>query len=188
MLKSLFRKSPDPDAVAALYRAIVAQARQPAFYRDCGVPDSVDGRFDMVALHAFLVLRRLRDDGAGSAAMSQALFDHMFDDMDRSLREMGAGDLGVGRRVKAMARAFYGRAAAYDEGIEGDAGVLEAALARNLYRGNAAGAAPVAALAAYVMREAQTLAARTAAEIVDRGPRFGPPPGADPSGSIPEDG
>ena len=103
------------DSARLLYAAVVARAREPVFYTRFRVPDSLDGRFDMIALHAFLVLRRLKEEGADGAALGQALFDVIFSDMDRSLREMGAGDLGVGRRVKRMARGFYGRIAAYDQ-------------------------------------------------------------------------
>jgi cytochrome b pre-mRNA-processing protein 3 len=95
-----------------LYGAAVAQARNPAFYVECRVPDTLDGRFDLIVLHLCLLIRRLRREGETGATLAQALFDTTFDDMDRSLREMGVGDLGVGRRVKAMASAFYGRATA----------------------------------------------------------------------------
>jgi cytochrome b pre-mRNA-processing protein 3 len=116
-----------------LYAAIVAAARRPGFYREGGVPDSLDGRFELLTLHVHLVLRRLKGEPA-AADTAQALFDAMFADMDESLREIGVGDLGVGRRVKQMAEAFYGRVAAYDEGLAAaDPAVLEAALARNLY-------------------------------------------------------
>ena len=138
-----------------LYAAAVAQARAPGFYL-AGVPDTLDGRFDLLMLHVFLLVRRLRRDGADGAAAAQALFDAAFDDMDRTLREMGVGDLGVPRRVKAMARAFYGRAAAYDAALDarGDAG-LRAALGRNLL-----GRAPApAAFAAYVRDAEAALAA-----------------------------
>ncbi len=96
----LFRRTRRRDSAVALYDIIVAQSRMPGFYLHCGVPDTVDGRFDMIALHAFIVLRRLKDRRRDTA---QELLEAMFDDMDRSLREMGAGDLGVGRRVKTMA-------------------------------------------------------------------------------------
>ncbi len=115
-----------------LYAAAAAQARQPAFYH-AGVPDTFDGRFDLLVLHVFLVIRGLQREGETGAAAAQAVFDTLLDDMDRTLREMGVGDLGVPRRVKAMARAFYGRAAAYDAALDAvdDAG-LRAALSRNL--------------------------------------------------------
>lgn len=114
-----------------LYRAIVAQARQPGFYAWHGVPDSVDGRFELIALHMFLVLQRLK--AAGQDEVAQQLFDTMFADMDQSLREMGAGDLGVARRVRAMAEGLYGRIAAYEGGLDGDDERLAGALRRNLF-------------------------------------------------------
>ena len=156
MLKKLFGRRDVQEASHSLYAAIVAQARQPEFYESCGVPDTVDGRFDMLALHAFLVLRRLGQDGRQSAALSQALFDLMFADMDRCLREMGVSDMGVGKRVKAMATAFYGRVAAYEEGL-GDPIKLNAALARNLYRGELVDERHVAAVACYLQEQATAL-------------------------------
>lgn len=102
-----------------LYAAIVAQARSESFYRDCGVPDTVDGRFDLIVLHTYIVLDRLRAEGEAGRKLSQQLFDTLFDDMDRSLREMGVGDLSVGKHVKRMASGFYGRMKAYDEARAG---------------------------------------------------------------------
>jgi cytochrome b pre-mRNA-processing protein 3 len=135
------------DEAAPLYRAVVAQARQPEFYSVCGVPDSVDGRFDMIALHMFLVLHRLKSAGREAEDLAQSLFDTMFADMDRSLREMGAGDLGVGRRVRAMAEGLYGRIAAYEAGLGSDDAALAAGLRRNLYGTVAAPGPSEAALA-----------------------------------------
>jgi len=157
-----FRQSAAPSPAEALYLALVRQARQPAFYAGLGVPDSLDGRFDMVALHMALLLLRLKAEGAAGEALAQALFDIMFADMDRSLREMGVGDLGVGKRVKDMAAALYGRAAAYETGLQGADAMLEAAVARNLY-GTAApspGAASIATMARYVRQAAASLAAQ----------------------------
>ncbi len=113
------------------YGRIVARARDPVFYRDWGVPDTVDGRFEVLALHAFLVLNRLKRERAKSRDFAQALFDAMFADLDRGVRELGASDIGVGRKVKAMARGFYGRIAAYEKGLA-DGAELRAALRRNL--------------------------------------------------------
>ncbi len=154
-----------------LYLQIISQARQPEFYRFYGVPDTLDGRFEMLALHAFLVLRRLKAEPA--AALSQELFDTMFADMDENLREMGVGDLSVGKRVKQMATAFYGRVAAYEEGLDGEAGILEAALARNLF--GTVAAAPEA-MAAYVRREADRLSRMDAKAILGGEISFGAPP------------
>lgn len=152
--RRLTGRAPRPVAEARrLYDAVVAQARLPGFYRGSGVPDTLDGRFELVALHSYLLLRRLKRE-AQSADLAQAVFDAMFTDMDESLREIGVGDLSVGRRVKQMAQAFYGRIAAYDAGLAeaGDA-ALEAALARNLY-GTLPEAPPATAAMARYMRQA----------------------------------
>ncbi|MCE2509889.1 MAG: ubiquinol-cytochrome C chaperone family protein [Alphaproteobacteria bacterium] len=159
-----------------LYAQIVAQARRAEFYTACGVPDTLDGRFEMVALHAFLVLHRLKKLDAG--ALAQALFDTMFMDMDENLREIGVGDLSVGKRVKQMVSAFYGRVAAYETGLAGEAGALEAALARNLYGTVEAGPARLERMAAYLRREALALEAQDATAIASGTVSFGPPPGA----------
>ncbi len=178
VLGRLFKRSGARDVAGRLYLGVVAQAREPAFYTAMGVPDTVDGRFDMITLHAWLVLRRLKGEAGRPADTAQALFDTMFDDMDHNLREMGAGDLGVGRRVKTMARAFYGRLAAYDEGLAGDDDALATALGRNLYRGADPGADTLAALAGYVRREAAALARQPLDDLLAGRVEFGPPPRA----------
>lgn len=168
MAFKLFGQSQHQRAAHDLYSSVIGQSRQTAFYQRMGVPDSVDGRFDMIVLHAFLIMRRLKriaEDGAGrreaaqAAALSQAVFDLMFADMDQNLREMGVGDLGVGRRVKRMATGFYGRVAAYDEGLDA-AGerVLEEGLRRNLYGTTpGVGDGVLKAMAGYLRREAARL-------------------------------
>ncbi|MGH6883030.1 ubiquinol-cytochrome C chaperone family protein [Hypericibacter sp.] len=164
----LFRSEPQKEAAERLYAALVAQAREPAFYREGRVPDSLDGRFELVALHAFLLLRRLQTEGQPGARLAQALFDRMFVDMDESLREIGVGDLSVGKRVKAMAKAFYGRAAAYEAALADPApATLEEALARNLYgtlpdrQG-----LPLAAMAQYLRRAAAEVGAQPGASLL----------------------
>lgn len=112
---------------------MVDQARQPVFFADCGVPDTLDGRFELVCLHAFLYLHRLKSARPQANRVSQAFFDTMFADFDQSLRESGVGDLSVGKHVKQMARGFYGRIRAYEEGLACDDSTLKAALVRNLY-------------------------------------------------------
>jgi cytochrome b pre-mRNA-processing protein 3 len=134
LIKKTLGGPDDRELVAQkLYGALVAQARRPEFYAHYGVPDSVDGRFEMVALHAFLLFQRLKDQGAKSAAVSQAVYDTMFRDMDASVRELGAGDLGVGKRVKYMTEAMGGRTKAYEAALAGGSGDLESALRRNLF-------------------------------------------------------
>jgi cytochrome b pre-mRNA-processing protein 3 len=135
---AIFGGKKPQDEAHALYVAIVAEARQPFLFDEFGVPDSVDGRFDMISLHIFLVLRRLKADVDRTADLAQCLFDTMFADMDRSLREMGAGDLGVGRRVKEMATAFYGRLSAYEKALQSnDPTLLRDAIVRNIFRDDA---------------------------------------------------
>jgi len=166
-LRGLFRKSETGRRARALYARAVAQAREPRFYAELGVPDTVDGRFEMVALHVWLLLRRLRADEARAGGLAQGLFDAMFDDMDRALREMGAGDLGVGRRVKAMATAFYGRIAAYDSGLDSPDPAFEDALIRNVWRGAAPEGGAATALAAYARHRAAALERRPLEALLD---------------------
>lgn len=116
-----------------LYLQVVAAGRQPFFYAELGVPDTLDGRFDMVGLHAFLLIRRLSREGGEGASLSQAVFDAMFNDMDLNLREMGVGDLSVGKKVRVMWEAFHGRAAVYAEAMTIGPEALADALERNLW-------------------------------------------------------
>ena len=121
-----------------LYAAAVAAARRPYFYTALGVPDTLDGRFDLIGLHAALLIRRLRLLPEPGPTLAQAVFDAMFSDMDIALREMGVGDMSVGKKVKTMWEAFHGRAAAYEAALgTGDADALTGALARNVWRGAA---------------------------------------------------
>ncbi len=162
-------------AAYPLYDAIVAQARAPGFYIQGQVPDTLDGRFDMIVLHAYLVMRRLRGAGGEGAALAQATFDVMFADMDRGLREMGVGDLSVGKRVKAMARGFFGRVAAYDRGLDGEETQLVVALRRNLYGTASPDAASVARMASYARAADAALAGQSIAELCKGAPAFPPP-------------
>src|SRR5436305_7593574 len=120
--------------IQAIYGMIVAQAREPLFYRDLDVPDTVDGRLDLLILHLWLVLRRLRGVAAGKQ-LSQALFDHFCSDMDANLREMGVGDLTVPKRMQKFGEAFYGRSAAYHAARQAGAEPLAQALCKNILEG-----------------------------------------------------
>jgi len=171
MLRNLFGLARNDEAARALYEAIVAQARRPEFYLDGGVPDTLDGRFDLLALHVFLVLHRLRVDGPRTAGLAQALFDLMFVDMDRNLREIGVGDMSVGRKVKTMAKALYGRIAAYEPGLT-DTGVLNEALGRNLYRGNPPEPRIVERVQRYIAATASALAEQRAESLLAGEVRF----------------
>jgi cytochrome b pre-mRNA-processing protein 3 len=148
-----------------LYSQAVAAAREPGFYALLGVPDTLDGRFDIVGLHVFLLIRRLGALPAPGPALAQAVFDAMFNDMDVNLREMGVGDLSVGKRVRAMWEAFHGRSAAYGGALEaGDAALLAAALERNVWRGEPAGPA-AARLAILAMAQDVHLASQDLAGL-----------------------
>jgi cytochrome b pre-mRNA-processing protein 3 len=120
--------------IEAIYGMIVTQAREPLFYRDLGVPDTVNGRFDLLVLHLWMVLRRLSSIEEG-AALSQKLFDRFCDDMDANLREMGVGDLTVPKRMQAFGEAFYGRVAAYDLALAEGMEPLAQALCKNILNG-----------------------------------------------------
>jgi cytochrome b pre-mRNA-processing protein 3 len=131
-----FRKprTPSRGTIEAIYGMIVTQAREPLFYRDLGVPDTVNGRFDMLVLHLWMVLRRLKPIEGGSG-LSQTLFDRFCDDMDANLREMGVGDLTVPKRMQAFGEAFYGRITAYDLALTEGEEPLAQAVCKNILNG-----------------------------------------------------
>jgi len=160
-----FRKPRAPLAgtIEAIYGTIVTQTREPWFYRDLGVPDTVNGRFDLLVVHLWMVLRRLRSED-DMADVSQALFDHFCDDMDANLREMGVGDLAVPKRMRAFGEAFYGRAAAYDLGLDQGREVLAMALCKNVLNGE--GMENARRLAIYVRAAAASLAGIDAAALL----------------------
>jgi cytochrome b pre-mRNA-processing protein 3 len=166
MLNLLRKSSARKELGRSLERQIIARAREPHFFAALDVPDTMDGRFDMVTLHAWLVLVRLQ--AVGEAAAAQALTDALFVGFDEALREQGVSDMGMGRRMKAMANAFYGRFAAYGAADSGEA--LAEAMARNVWRGAAVND-KARALAAYVQSARKTLAASPL-----EAPDFGPLP------------
>jgi cytochrome b pre-mRNA-processing protein 3 len=147
-----------------LYQAVVNQARRPVWYRDLGVPDTPEGRFEMIALHAALVLRRLRREGVAGRALGQRLFDAMFVDLDGSLRELGVSDLAMGKYIKRLAGNFYARLAALDKGLAddvADAGQgrsLHPMLRANVYHGAAPSGRQLAALARALAAQDHALA------------------------------
>jgi cytochrome b pre-mRNA-processing protein 3 len=134
MMFRFFRRNPTDHSIASLYGMIVAQARAAPFYRIFGVPDTVNGRFEMVVLHTVLVLRRLDSEPLPVRQIGQTLFDRFCADMDGSLREMGVGDLAVPVKMRKIGEAFYGRQAAYAAALAaGEAEPLVAALERNVF-------------------------------------------------------
>jgi cytochrome b pre-mRNA-processing protein 3 len=137
MILSLFKRKASRKSLRAVYGAIVAAARHPRLYAEWAVPDSVNGRYDMIVLHAILVLERLGEEGDAARNFAQGLTDEVFADMDRSLREMGVGDLSVGKKVRRMAEVFYGRARAYQGGLRAEnEEELADALYRNVFAGD----------------------------------------------------
>lgn len=120
--------------IGTIYGMIVARAREPGFYEVFGVPDTVDGRFDLLVLHLWMVLRRL-GPASNPNRLAQRLFDHFCSDMDANLREMGVGDLTVPKRMQAFGEAFYGRSAAYDRALAEGLEPLAQALDKNIYNG-----------------------------------------------------
>lgn len=176
-----FKDSSARLAAHRIYLRVVEQSRLPAFYDRCGVEDTPDGRFDMIVLHIILILRRLKHDGDATAKLAQELFDLMFADMDQNLREMGVGDIGVGKRVKGMAQGFYGRLAAYDAGLRAsDNDDLMSALCRNLFRNSAPLDCQIAAIAEYMRRESAAMDVQATSSFVKGTVSFGSPPDCNP--------
>ncbi|MFM8374879.1 MAG: ubiquinol-cytochrome C chaperone family protein [Phenylobacterium sp.] len=163
----LFRKRPAAEAGRRLYAACVAQARQPALYMDLAVPDTVEGRFELYSLHVILVLDRLVRQGDEAAEVSQGLFDAYVRSLDDALREMGVGDLSVGKKMRRIGEALYGRLRNYEAAFQGeaDADPLHVILARTVYQGVTD--PPVAALSEYVVAQRSHLAARPLRGILD---------------------
>lgn len=136
MLKSLFKPRPAVAAGQALYAGAVAQARTPVLYSEMGAPDSVMGRFELYTLHVALLVLRLKGEGVQATETSQALFDAYLSGLDIALREIGVGDLSVGKKMKKLGRAFYGRVKAYETALEAsDHDGLRALIERTLLEG-----------------------------------------------------
>lgn len=164
-LTRFFRPNLEKKAVHAAYVQAVTAARMPIFYEKLGIPDTVDGRFEMIALHVFLILHRIRAD-ADATAFGQRLYDLFFMDMDRSLREMGTGDLSVGKQIRAMAQALYGRIRAYQTALSSP-DAMQSALMRNLYGTvESPSRDHLTAVAAYIDRQIAALDQATIPEIL----------------------
>jgi len=184
--KILGRSKANDETADKLYGAVVAQARQPDFYRRFGVPDSVDGRLEMILLHLVLLFHRLRRDDEAGQALAQIVFDRFAIDMDRSLREMGVGDFGVPKRMKTIGRSFYGRLDGYGKPIaEADWAALRSALQRNLWPDEDADppASAVLDLAAYAERAVAELGGQSLEAIAGGDVAFPAPADAVPSGA-----
>lgn len=173
MIARFFRRGAERRRpVEALHGAIVAAARQPGLYTDLSVPDTVEGRFESLCLHVYLVLRRLDRLPPPAADFAQELVDSVFANLDANVRELGVSDVGVSKRMKKIASAFYGRARSYDAALAAaDAGPLRAALARNILPPEA----DPAGLAAYVRAAAAALSAVEFDALLRAGPPFPEP-------------
>jgi cytochrome b pre-mRNA-processing protein 3 len=178
MIFSLFRRNRRADTISALYGMIVAQARRPCFYQDFAVPDTLNGRFDLLVLHLVLAIERLNRD-PDLKELAQGLFDHFCRDMDGNLREVGIADLKVPKEMRRIGQAFYGRAQAYQAALAepGDA-ALEETLARNIYGGKAPAAEVTARLAAYARETLKELDVQEAAALATGTIRFPDPAGS----------
>jgi cytochrome b pre-mRNA-processing protein 3 len=160
------RRRPAETYVTVVYTRTVERARATHLFEACGIPDTLDGRFDALALHAALMIDRLSCEPDGQA-LAQAFFDAMFRHLDLSLRETGVQDLGVGRRIKIMAEGFQGRALAYRQALAGGPEPLAEVLRRNAYGGRPpADAVLVARLEAHVRSEAERLAHTVRADLI----------------------
>ena len=176
MFSRLFKKDPRKEIARQLYDSLVRAARTPEFYGPEGVEDSVDGRFDMIVLHAVLLMRRLREGDEAGRDLSQLVFDVMFDDMDAALREMATGDLSVGKKIKVMGEAFYGRAKAYEDPLnDGDQEALAEAIERNLFEESPLSASVCERLARYALKNAEMLKAQPIEALLQgEPPRYAP--------------
>jgi cytochrome b pre-mRNA-processing protein 3 len=176
MFKFLRKTNPHESTAQTLYASAVKQARLPLFYEQFGVADTPDGRFDMIMVHVYLILRHLKGGDTQCQAVAQMVFDTMFTDMDQNLREMGAGDIGVAIRIKDMAKAFYGRIGAYDEGLDSaESETLEGALLRNVYRKTVPEDEQVKAMASYIKTQSEALAMQAYDELMQGILTFDPP-------------
>ncbi|MGI9364506.1 MAG: ubiquinol-cytochrome C chaperone family protein [Rhizobiaceae bacterium] len=135
MFKALFGRNKSGSLAHALYGTVVARARDPLFYTDYGVPDTFDGRFELLTMHLFIVHNRLKHEDQESRRVSQLIFDAFIDDMDAALREAGVGDQTVPKRIAKMTQVFYGRTGAYEAALESREIVpaLADVIARNMF-------------------------------------------------------
>ncbi len=183
MFKRLFGPKPAYAAGQALYAAAAAQARRPEFYLTAGAPDTIEGRFELYLIHVVLVLHRLRRNGAQARETSQVMFDAFLRSLDDSLREMGVGDLSVGKKMRRLGEAFYGRAKGYDAALAQlpDAAELRALVVRTLYADLPDAEAGAAVVTAYVAAASRSLADQPLEALLAGEARFPDPPSGAPT-------
>lgn len=151
-----------------LYSQIVKRARDAELYENLGVDDSIDGRFDALILHLALLKRALETQGEQANKLISLVLETLVTDMDRTMREMGVGDLSVGKKVKTMMTAYKGREVAYTKALEEGDAVLHQALVRNLYRGSSPSDDVLAQISTRITRDAEALK-EAAADILAGG-------------------
>jgi len=168
-LKALFGlEKPHEDTAFTLYGLIVAQARQPYFYSHLNVKDTLEGRYEMIIMHAFLLFYRLKSESENATELGQVVFYTMFKDFDQNLSEIGVGDMGVGTLIKKMAASFYGRAGAYDKALElSDNDDLEQVIARNVFNKTDPDKRVLEHLATYMRRNVEQLEGVSVEEILE---------------------
>lgn len=174
MLRNLFKSRPSRKLAEALYGHAVTQARRPVFYADMGAPDRIDSRFELYTLHVLLLILRLRDDGRAGADAAQDLFDTYASALDNTLRELGVGDVSVGKKMRKLGEALYGRMNAYEAAILAqDVDGLSLALTRNIMEATAA-TPGMQALAGYALRTRTALADQAFDDVMN-GPAWPDP-------------
>jgi cytochrome b pre-mRNA-processing protein 3 len=172
----LFRNRTHDAVATRLYGALTQAARRPVLFVDLGVPDTVEGRYDMMVLHLFLLAQRLQTGSAGARQIGQAVCDRFFTEMDRAMREMGVGDLTVPKKMTKIAELYAGCSQAYAAALaETDNDALAAAIVRNVYEGHTEMAPQASALADYMRATTAWLAGLPEAELVDALPAFPDP-------------
>jgi cytochrome b pre-mRNA-processing protein 3 len=167
MFERWFRPRPAAAAGRALFKGLSAQARQPSLYINAGVPDTVEGRFELCVLHVVLLLHRLKGQGAQASETAQAVFDTFLNNLDEGLRDMGVGDMSVGKKMRKLGEAVYGRIKSYDRALAegGDPDELAAVIRRTVFQDQDAPGA--AALAAYVRTVEADMAAQPLSDILE---------------------
>lgn len=170
MFRSLLRRQPLERQALDLYALAVEQARQPDFYTALGVKDRIDSRFEIYTLHVLLLYVRLRHENDRGAELAQKLFDHYVSALDNVLRELGVGDVSVGKKMRKLGEALYGRMASYEKALNsGDISALQEAIARNVYESDDNETA--AALTRYAVDSHALLAGQTMADV-ERAPKW----------------
>ncbi|GAA0636848.1 ubiquinol-cytochrome C chaperone family protein [Brevundimonas lenta] len=165
MLQNLFRHRRRERLGQALYELVVLQARDPGFYTTLGVADRIDARFELYTLHMLLLTMRLRDEGERGAEAGQQLFDTYVSALDHTLRELGVGDISVGKKMRKLGESLFGRMTAWETPLRAeDADALAVTLARNIYESE--DVAEATSLAAYALASRRSLAAQTFEQVV----------------------